>query len=237
MKEIKPIPLFHSVLFFGIAGIIMWLSTHFFLPWLVYTTGMLHLLGWILVGAFCIFIPLFIAALFFYRKDGGEFNFTEFKERFRLRPMTKLDWEWTFLAFLIIIVSSAVIVYLQLSIINKIIMIPPFLVVKPLHNSQLWILLPWIGLFFFNMFGEELLWRGYLLPRQELTHKKFAWLINASLWTLFHLSFGLNMVITLIPLLVIIPIVVQKRKNTWIGIILHAIINGPGFILVALGAI
>lgn len=237
MKEIKPIPLLHSFLFFGIAALVLWLSTHYLLPWLVYGTGILSLLGWIIVGAFCVFIPLFFAAVYFYKKEADKFNYSEFKERFRLKPMTKLDWEWTFLAFLLIIVLTAVVVYLEFSIVKKIIMIPPFLVVRPLKDSQLWVLLPWIGLFFFNMFGEEFLWRGYMLPRQEAKHGKYAWLVNGSLWTIFHLSFGLNMVITLIPLLFIIPFVVQKRKNTWIGIILHAVINGPGFILVALGAI
>ena len=30
----------------------------------------------------------------------------------------------------------------------------------------------------FNIFGEELWWRGYILPRQELSHGRFTWLIH-----------------------------------------------------------
>ncbi|HDP94675.1 MAG TPA: hypothetical protein ENN40_04860 [Candidatus Aminicenantes bacterium] len=30
-------------------------------------------------------------------------------------------------------------------------------------------------------------------------------------------------------------LVVQWRQNSWIGVILHAVVNGPGFIAIALG--
>jgi len=39
------------------------------------------------------------------------------------------------------------------------------------------------------------------------------------------------------PVLFIIPFVVQKRKNTWIGIIIHGVINGAAFLSISLGLI
>ena len=30
----------------------------------------------------------------------------------------------------------------------------------------------------FNIFGEELWWRGYILPRQELSHGRFTWVVH-----------------------------------------------------------
>jgi membrane protease YdiL (CAAX protease family) len=73
------------------------------------------------------------------------------------------------------------------------------------------------------------------LPRQELAFGRFAWLINGILWTVFHLCFGFHLLILLLPSLFIIPYVVYKRQKTLIGIIVHALLNGPSFILVSLG--
>src|SRR5205807_1973574 len=38
-----------------------------------------------------------------------------------------------------------------------------------------------------NIGGEELWWRGYLLPRQEAAFGKAAWIIHGMYWSLFHL--------------------------------------------------
>ncbi|MFP4323970.1 MAG: type II CAAX prenyl endopeptidase Rce1 family protein [Anaerolineales bacterium] len=40
---------------------------------------------------------------------------------------------------------------------------------------------------FGNIIGEELWWRGYILPIQERAFGKWAWLINGLLWiVVFH---------------------------------------------------
>ena len=92
-------------------------------------------------------------------------------------------------------------------------------------------------MFFFNMYGEELLWRGYILPRQELHFKENAWILNAVLWMLFHLCFGIQLMIMLVPIMIVLPYAVQKTQNTNVGLLIHALLNGPMFILVSLGII
>jgi len=92
-------------------------------------------------------------------------------------------------------------------------------------------------MFFFNIVGEEILWRGYILPRQELQHGKYAWVINSALWLVFHACFGLDLIILLLPILITIPYVAYKTGNTSIGILTHGLLNGPMFVLVALGLI
>jgi len=37
------------------------------------------------------------------------------------------------------------------------------------------------------------------------------------------------------PIVFILPWIVQKRRNSSIGVIIHAALNGPAFIAVALG--
>jgi len=45
------------------------------------------------------------------------------------------------------------------------------------------------------------------------------------------------LLITLIPLIFIQSYIVQKTKNSWVGVIMHGGINGPSFIAIALGLI
>ncbi len=66
---------------------------------------------------------------------------------------------------------------------------------------------------------------------------KYSWLLCSLLWMIFHLPFGLDLMIMLIPVLIIIPYVFYKTQNSLTGIFIHGIYNGPIFILVALGLI
>jgi membrane protease YdiL (CAAX protease family) len=83
---------------------------------------------------------------------------------------------------------------------------------------------------FFNIAGEELLWRGYILPRQELAFGKKAWLIHGLLWTMLH-SFKWWEMIGLLPVCLLISFVAQKSKSIWPGFIVHYSINGLGFVV------
>lgn len=232
--EIKPIKFFHSLLLFGIPALLLWIATHYGIDYVYWFLGVNELLGWVITGGF-VFILLFITALVGIKKEGFGLTISSIKKRFRLNPMTKLDWEWTFLGFTFVLVSSAVIVYFKYTLIHSIHAAPAFLQIRPLQPNEIWILGLWLVTFFFNILGEEFLWRGYILPRQQLQAGKYAWLVNGSLWTIFHLSFGIEQIINILPLLFVIPYVVQRRNNTWIGIIIHAAVNGPAFILITTG--
>jgi membrane protease YdiL (CAAX protease family) len=49
--------------------------------------------------------------------------------------------------------------------------------------------LVYLAILVLNIVGEEFWWRGYVLPRQELAHGRWAWLVHGILWTLFHAPF------------------------------------------------
>jgi membrane protease YdiL (CAAX protease family) len=112
---------------------------------------------------------------------------------------------------------------------------PSFLEVQPLGSGEYHILLAWLPFFFFNIVGEELWWRGYIQPRNEAALGGLAWVVQAFFWTLFHVSFGWSIMLMVTPVLVIVPLVVQQRKNTWPGILIHGAVNGLGFLAVTLG--
>lgn len=91
----------------------------------------------------------------------------------------------------------------------------------------------------FNIGGEELWWRGYVLPRQELAFGKTAWIVHGILWSLFHLFMQptlwdtLRMAITGVAL----AFVAQRTKNTWPGIVGHSFGNLAFFLSLVNGVV
>jgi membrane protease YdiL (CAAX protease family) len=84
-----------------------------------------------------------------------------------------------------------------------------------------------LGLFVFNILGEELWWRGYILPRQELAFGARAWIVHGVLWTLFHAFYHttLGVLVSYLPTTLGISFVAQRTRSTWPGIIAHMAAN------------
>jgi membrane protease YdiL (CAAX protease family) len=86
-----------------------------------------------------------------------------------------------------------------------------------------------LWLLILNICGEELWWRGYVLPRQELFFGRATWAVHGVYWSLFHLFIQptlfdtLRMAVTGMAL----SFVAQRTKNTWPGIIGHSFANMP----------
>lgn len=77
---------------------------------------------------------------------------------------------------------------------------------------------------FFNIAGEELWWRGYLLPRQELAFGEKTWLIHGLLWWGFH-AFKWWDMISILPFVLIISYAAQRWQNNWIPTLVHLLAN------------
>ncbi|MFC2024852.1 CPBP family intramembrane glutamic endopeptidase [Chloroflexota bacterium] len=228
-----------SLLLFGLAAIILYLATHYIIPFLIRTTNIHPALSWFIVGGIVVFVPLFVTAIVASRLEGAR-TLDNIVNRLRLNRMNRGDWLWTLIGFITIGVSTGSIMFagewaVKVGLIPGFNTSPSFLEFEPFGLGQSWMLLIWVPMFFFNIMGEELLWRGYILPRQELAHRKYAWIVNAILWLVFHISFGWSSMLMTLPVIITIPFLVQKRANTWIGVIIHGGINGPAFIAISLG--
>ncbi|SNS36361.1 CAAX protease self-immunity [Anaerovirgula multivorans] len=87
------------------------------------------------------------------------------------------------------------------------------------------------SLFFFaiwltvNIGCEEILWRGYALPRMEMYFHKWAWLVNGILWNISIHYFMRWSIITLLPVTLIVPYLSQRYKSIWPGVIIHGLGN------------
>jgi membrane protease YdiL (CAAX protease family) len=88
-----------------------------------------------------------------------------------------------------------------------------------------------------NIGGEELWWRGYVLPRQELAFGRSAWVVHGIFWSVFHLFMQptlwdtARMAITGVAL----SFVAQRTKSTWPGIVGHGFGNLPFFLSLVKG--
>jgi membrane protease YdiL (CAAX protease family) len=89
----------------------------------------------------------------------------------------------------------------------------------------------YLVLFFFNIAGEELWGRGYILPRQELAFGRMTWPLHGVLWAFFHV-FKWWDILPLLPVCLLTAYVAQRTRSTWCGLIGHALTNGLSVIAV-----
>nr|NQU93394.1 CPBP family intramembrane metalloprotease [Bacteroidota bacterium] len=232
---IPPLGTFPSLLLFGGAGLILHLETNYLIPYLASITNIETIIWWFLVAAFGMFIPLLIIAGILLKKEGWLLKSGMWKIRLRFRRMNTGDWLWGIGGMVVIGFLSYLIMTLIETFAGTVDHQPPFMQFEPLGFGRYWILLAWFPYWVFNIMGEEILWRGVIFPRQEISFGKRAWLVNGFGWGLFHIAFGWQLFIALIPILFILPYIVQKRKNSWIAVLIHAGINGPSFVAISLG--
>ncbi|MFZ5518046.1 MAG: CPBP family intramembrane glutamic endopeptidase [Candidatus Zhuqueibacterota bacterium] len=236
-SNIKGINLLHSLLIFGIAAILLALETQFLIPFLSKTTGIEPIIFWFLVAGLGLFLPMLSLTYFILKNEGLKIDRRTWEERLRFKKMVVGDWLWSLGAVFIIGALSLGIIKIIEAIIGKVDSSPSFMYFEPLTSGRYWILLAWLPYWLLNIMGEEILWRGVILPKQELAFRKTTWLIHGIFWGIFHIAFGWQLLLTLIPMMFIQSYVVQRRKNSWIGVIIHAVINGPSFIAIAFGLI
>lgn len=235
---VKPIGWVGSILYFGIPAGVFSASILGMLPWMVQR-------GY---GNFLVFNVTFggplalmlVAALAVYRLEGHRWTWTAFRDRMRLTRPTRRDWLWTVGLVIVSFGGGRVIEPLANLMSGLTLYTAPAEFTRFMGTmragqiidgslSGRWdILLTLIGsLVVFNIGGEELWWRGIILPRQELALGKKAWLVNGLLWDLFHIFYhtSIGSMVGYLPITVPLAFVAQRTRNTWPGIVAHLISN------------
>ncbi len=235
MNTLKGIGFSGSLAIFGIAALLLFLETHFLIPSLSKQTGLEPVIFWFIVAGLGIFLPLLIVALIILKNEGLTINKYVWENRLRFKKMTKADWLWSLGGIIAIGFFSLLIMKIFEAFLPRVETQPPFMSFEPLTPDRYWILLLWLPYWILNILGEEILWRGTLLPRQEIVFGKQTWLVHGFFWGIFHIAFGWQLFVTLLPVLFIQSYVVQKRKNSWTGVVIHAAINGPSFLAISFG--
>lgn len=196
---------------------------------------------------------LLIAAFTGLRLEGRHFTWPAIRDRLRLGRMPGYGWLWVVGVFAFVILAAVAMDYvfptsptsLRLFTWPK-----EFAdLFAALHNVDKDFLgIPlrghwWVFVYFmfvliiFNVFGEELWWRGYILPRQELAQGRWAWVIHGVLWNLFHIFYHQTVwsFVALLPVTLSIAFVCQKVRNTWPGIVIHTLANSDVPVAILLG--
>ena len=235
--EIKGFGFIKSIMLFSAASALLLLETRFLIPYLSNITGCEIIIFWFIVGGLGIFLPLLIISVLIIKSEGYRFNKNLWENRLRFKKLNRNDWLWCLGAIIIIGIMCAAIVKIIVIFAGDVNFHPPFMEFEPLTKNRYWILLIWFPYWILNIMGEEILWRGTILPRQEIVFGRFTWLLHGIFWGIFHIGFGWQLLLILLPIFFVQSYVVQKRKNSWTGVIIHAGINGPNFIAISLGLI
>ena len=235
---IKPLGLLSSLSIYLFAALLLFVVTHYAIPFLTQTTGQESIFFLFVAGGLGVFVPLILIGIAILKRERvSSLSVHLFTRRLRFRPMTKRDWLYCLYGFVGIMVTTSILLVAVEQIWGSMNPTPSFLSFEPLSEGRYWLLGVWVVFWLLNIGGEEFLWRGVMFPRQEIVFGKWTWLVHGSGWALFHLAFWFQPFIMLLPLIYIQSYVVQKTKNSWTGVILHGGINGPAFIAISLGLI
>ena len=183
---------------------------------------------------FCVAAPVFAAMLVAVALELRRERERNVAERLRLRSLARRDLGFIAAAFALTGLGSALVFGATHLLGVELQMVPAFMDDQPLEHGELWLLAVWVPVFLLNIFGEELLWRGVLLPRQEQVFGRHAWVANGAGWLVFHVCFGWSMLLVLMPMIFAQAWACQRSGNTWVGVAVHGVINGAGFVAVSL---
>ena len=220
--NIKPLKLWKSVLLFmgpGLYGVIAY--------YLLFPT--LTRLGVSQENAYntshlTVFILLFLLIIIALRVEGWPLSWETLRERLRFKRMDSTAWKWTISFLLLYLVLGLVLNTLAQYVYKFLNFWPPDADI-PLTNIPFLLIV-----FIANILSEELWWRGYILPRQELEHEKFAWIVNGILWSFFHIFKWWAVPFYLLKQWML-PFIAQRTKNNTPPFLIHLVSNGLGIVL------
>lgn len=237
MDKIQPLRWLDHAWLFGLPMILNLVACQVAIPYLLTNTeGVpIEAIYFLSVGLL-VLAPMFFWALYLCGREINSFKLKKLLARMRVKNLSLADWFWTVGTFSLLSLTSFFIAKVVMPTLG-LNATPFFFQNMPLDHEHLWILYVWPLFFFFNIFGEEFLWRGYIQPRQELLTQKWTWLVHGVCWTFWHLPMGVDLIVAATPTFFILPAVVQIRRNTTIAIVVHAVFGSFGFLALAFGAV
>lgn len=240
-EALKPLPLWASLIAFGAPALLMVFSYHVFMPWLV-GLGLAAAESFVVAHVAPMAVMLALALDVFHHREGRPLTWTAFSQRFRYPRLTFKAVMLGLGAFLALNIFYGL--FSQLANALGSLGLEPTAgtitsVEQVLGESVQghWeIVFLFLLVLFFNVIGEELWWRGIILPRQELTHGKWTWVVHGLLWTAFH-AFKWWDLVGLLPVCLFVAFISQRTKNNWPAYIAHLLFNGLALYVVVVAVL
>jgi len=232
--------LIQQLLLFGVPGVLVFVGTWFLLPHLI-TAGVPFAAGFALtiLGPL---LPLFPLALVLHHRDGGAMTWPAIRDRFRLQRPRPVDLAWIVLGLAGVMVSEEALKFTSVWLAQIPALSPPAHfpllfdptkeVVLPLreflgiHLAGNWLMLAvLVPSHCLAMAAEEMMWRGYILPRQQVSYGRWAWVVNGLFWAyLVHMLLPWSF-IGFLPSMLLAPYLAQRCNNTWVSMGVHGLGN------------
>lgn len=237
---LKPMPLWESIILAMAPAVLLYAFYYFMLPGLMESFGYPFLVAYLIAwgGGETL---IFLASLVIYKLEGNPLTWKAFSSRYRLHKMNRGDLIW-----FVVLLTFSLLTYFGLTFTAEWLgSIPGFAPpdffpaeLTPGATSKLipgefmgfplkgmwWVLVAYFFGWLFNILGEEFWFRGYMLPRQELTYRRYAWILQGVLFTLVHIYWKWNL-IAILPGSLLMAYIVQRRRNTMISILSHGVMN------------
>jgi membrane protease YdiL (CAAX protease family) len=234
--NIKALKWHELILLFGVPAILNLIACRFAIPFLNNKNIFPIEITYFICVGLLVLVPMFFGAIYLTKMEIKSGKLIDVFNRMRIKKLTKADTAWTVGGFIMLSLFSFLIAKIILPLFN-IDASPFFFKIMPVNDKYFWIIYVWPAFFFFNIFGEEFLWRGFIQPRQELLNGKYTWLVHGILWACWHLPMGLDLIFSALPIFFILPAIVQIRKNTTISIVIHFVFGAFGFLALAFGLV
>jgi membrane protease YdiL (CAAX protease family) len=249
--KLKPLGWGPSIILFLITASLLRATLYYFAPAYTLTTGKPYLIGYLISWVSSMFM-VFVASLIAYKIDGHPVTKKAFIYRYRLDRMEKVDWIWTLAMIVLSVVFLA-----ALSFTTKLLKSIPLFSPHPLFppdmvdmannltqgilfdmplQGQWWLIAVYFIGWFLNIAGEELWYRGWMLPRQEVAFGKYAWIINGLMFNFQHTFQPWNM-LAMLPGSFFVSYAVQHQRKTLMSIIWHGLLNVSLLIFIIQGVI
>lgn len=236
-SRLPPLGLFGSLLIYGLGAALLYAATRIAIPLIVGATDAEPIVAWFIAAGFGVFLPLALVGAAIVAMEPKPAEDGWLPVRLWLRPISGADWAWTLGGAGVIAALTAPAIFSLVHSHGESSFTPEFMAFDPLTADRLWILAAWAPFFIVNMLGEGFIWHAVMLPRQARHFGDRAWLVSAAGWALFHIAMPWEIILSITPTVLVIPYLVQRRKNVWIGVVLHGLVNGPGFLAVAFGMV
>jgi len=250
LKGLSRMALWESIVFTAIpaalAYLAMWVLAPAFQTWFGQPFLVGYLVAWVSMEAL-----IFLASLLSFKIEGNALDWSGLKKRYRIKRIQRGDIGWAVVTLVVMLGT-----YLALGFTAHWLTDFPAFAPHPAFPPELkpgavqdiipgifmgmqlqglwWVLIAYLIGWFLNIAGEEMWFRGFMLPRQELTHGKVAWRVNGLCFNFFHIMWKWNL-IALLPGSLFLSYVIQRRQNTSVAMLVHGVLNISTAIAIAAG--